>query len=56
VFEGGLQRKIFGPPKRDEMTDWKRLHNEKLHEFYCLPDVITVFKSKGMGRSCGSFG
>jgi hypothetical protein len=31
VFENRVLRKIFGP-KRDEVTgEWKKLHNEELH-------------------------
>jgi hypothetical protein len=31
VFENRVLRRIFGP-KRDEVTgDWRKLHNEKLH-------------------------
>jgi hypothetical protein len=31
VFENRLLRKLFGP-KRDEVTgDWRKLHNEELH-------------------------
>jgi hypothetical protein len=34
VFEKGLLRRIFGP-KRDEVTgNWRKLHNEELHNFY----------------------
>jgi hypothetical protein len=30
-FENGMLRRIFGP-KRDEVTgDWRKLHNEELH-------------------------
>jgi hypothetical protein len=32
MFENRVLRKIFGP-KRDEVTgEWRRLHNEELHE------------------------
>jgi hypothetical protein len=32
VFANRGQRKIFGP-KRDEVTgEWRRLHNEELHD------------------------
>jgi hypothetical protein len=35
-------RKIFGP-KRDEVTgDWRRLHNEELHDLYRAPNIIRV--------------
>jgi hypothetical protein len=31
VFESRVQREIFGP-KRDEVTgEWRKLHNEELH-------------------------
>jgi hypothetical protein len=31
VFENRVLRRIFGP-KRDEVTgDWRKLHNEELH-------------------------
>jgi hypothetical protein len=39
-------RRIFGP-KRDEVTgEWRKLHNEELHNFYSSPDIITQVKSK----------
>jgi hypothetical protein len=28
--------------------DWKRLHSEKNHNLYALPNVIHVIKSRGM--------
>jgi hypothetical protein len=34
VFENRMLRRIFGP-KRDEVTgDWRKLHNEELHNLY----------------------
>jgi hypothetical protein len=42
VFENGVLRRIFGP-KRDEMTEWRKLHNEKLNDLltkYYLGDQI----------------
>jgi hypothetical protein len=34
VFENRVLRRIFGP-KRDKVTgDWRRLHNEELHNLY----------------------
>jgi hypothetical protein len=39
-------RRIFGP-KRDGMVGgWRTLHNEKLHNFYNSPSIITMIKSK----------
>jgi hypothetical protein len=34
VFENRVLRRIFGP-RRDEVTgEWRKLHNEKLHNLY----------------------
>jgi hypothetical protein len=39
-------RTIFGP-KRDEVTgDWRKLHNEKLHNLYSSPNIIRMIKSR----------
>jgi hypothetical protein len=40
-------RRIFGP-KRDEVTDWRKLHNEELHNLYSSPSIIRVMKSRRM--------
>jgi hypothetical protein len=46
VFENRLLRRIFGP-KRDQVTgDWRKLHNEELHNFYSSPDIIRMIKSR----------
>jgi hypothetical protein len=42
VFENRVLRRIFGP-KRDEVTgDWRKLHNEKLHNLYSSPNIIRI--------------
>jgi hypothetical protein len=39
-------RRIFGP-KRDEVTgDWRKLHNEELHNLYPAPSIIRMMKSR----------
>jgi hypothetical protein len=39
---------IFGP-KRDEVTgEWRKLHNEELHNLYSSPDIIRQVKSRRM--------
>jgi hypothetical protein len=41
-------RRIFGP-KRDEVTgEWRKFHNEELHNLYSSPDIIRQFKSRRM--------
>jgi hypothetical protein len=48
VFENRVLRRIFGP-KRDEVTgEWRKLHNEKLHNLYSLPNIIRMIKSRKM--------
>jgi hypothetical protein len=43
-----LLRRIFGP-KRDEVTgDWRKLHNEELHNAYSSPNIIRLIKSRRM--------
>jgi hypothetical protein len=41
-------RIIFGP-KRDEVTgEWRKLHNDELHNLYSSPDIIRQIKSRRM--------
>jgi hypothetical protein len=48
VFENRVLRRIFGP-KRDEVTgEWRKLHNEELHDLYSLPSIIRIIKSRRM--------
>jgi hypothetical protein len=48
VFEKRVLRRIFGP-KRDEVTgEWRKLHNEELHNLYSSPDIIRIIKSRMM--------
>jgi hypothetical protein len=46
VFKNRVLRRIFGP-KRDEVTgEWRKLHNEELHNLYSTPDIIRQVKSR----------
>jgi hypothetical protein len=48
VFGSRVLRRIFGP-KREEVTgDWRRLHNEQLHNLYAPPNVTKVMKPRGV--------
>jgi hypothetical protein len=48
VFENRVLKRIFGP-KRDDVTgDWRKLHNEELHDLYSSPDIIRKIKSRRM--------
>ena len=44
-------RRIFGP-KMDEVTlGWRKLHNEKLSDLYCSPNIVRVIKSRRISWS-----
>jgi hypothetical protein len=46
VFEYRVLRRILCP-KRDEVTgDWRKFHNEELHDLYSLPNIIRMIKSR----------
>jgi hypothetical protein len=48
VFENRVLRRIFGS-KRDEVTgEWRKLHNEELHDLYSSPDIIIIMKLRRM--------
>jgi hypothetical protein len=48
VFENRALRRIFAP-KRDEVTgEWRKLHNEELHDLYSLPSIIRIIKCRRM--------
>jgi hypothetical protein len=38
-------RRIFGP-KRDEVTEWRKLHNEELNHLYSSPTIVREIKSR----------
>jgi hypothetical protein len=43
-----MLRRIFGS-KRDEVPgDWRKLHNEKLHNLYSSSSIIRLIKSRRM--------
>jgi hypothetical protein len=46
VSENIVLRRISGPT-RDEVTgEWRKLHNEELHNLYSSPNIIRQIKSR----------
>jgi hypothetical protein len=48
VFENRVLRGIFGPKRDEVIGDWRKLHNEELHNLYCSPSIIRIIKSRRM--------
>jgi hypothetical protein len=48
VFENRVLRRIFGPKRNQVTGEWRKLHNEELHDLYCLPSIIRIIKSRRM--------
>jgi hypothetical protein len=48
VFENRVLRRIFGPKRDEVMGEWRKMHNEELHNLYSSPDIIRQVKSRRM--------
>jgi hypothetical protein len=44
VFESRVLRRIFEPKKDEVPGEWRRLHNEELHDLYSSPNIVQVIK------------
>jgi hypothetical protein len=56
VFENRTLRSIFGPQSDVVVEEWRKLHNEELHDLYSTPNtrIIQVSNSRRM-RLVGFF-
>lgn len=50
VFQKRLLRIIFGSKREEVRRGWRKLHNEELHNFYSLDNIIRVVKSWRKGQ------
>jgi hypothetical protein len=48
VFENRVLRRTFGSKRNEVMEGWTKLHNEELHDFYSVPSIIRIIKSRKM--------
>jgi hypothetical protein len=42
LFKNEGLRKMFGPSREKVTAEWRELHNVKLHDMYCSPNIIWV--------------
>ena len=48
AFENRVLRRIFGPKRDGVRGEWRKLHNEELHDLYCSSNIVRVIKSRRM--------
>jgi hypothetical protein len=55
VFEKKALRRIFRQNREEVTGEWRKLHNEELHDMYCSPTIVGVINSR-MSGACSSNG
>jgi hypothetical protein len=48
VFENRVLRRIFGPRRDEVRGEWRKLHNEELHDLYSSSSIIRIIKARRM--------
>jgi hypothetical protein len=48
VFENRVLRRIFGTTTDEVTGEWRKLHNEELHDLYSSPHIIRIMKARRM--------
>jgi hypothetical protein len=48
VSENRVLRRTSGPRREEVAGDWRRLHNEELHNLYASPNISKTIKSRRM--------
>jgi len=46
AFKNRVLRRIFGHKTDEVIGEWKKLHNEELHDLYSSPNIVRVIKSR----------
>jgi hypothetical protein len=48
VFKNGVLRRIFGPKRNKVIGEWRKLHNEELHNINSSQSIIAMMTSSWM--------
>ena len=56
VFKEMVWRKIFWSTRDEVKEEWRRLHNEELHDLCIPPDIRLIYKRKGIVGECSKYG
>jgi hypothetical protein len=48
--------RMFGPRRIEVTGGWEKLHNEDLHNFFCLPGIINKVKEEEFDGEVRSYG
>jgi hypothetical protein len=50
VFEKRVLRRLFGPRRVEVAGEWRKLHNEELHDLYSSPSIIRIMRMRSGRR------
>jgi hypothetical protein len=48
VLENRVLRRVFGPKRGEATGEWRKLHNEELHDLYYSPSMIRIINVRRM--------
>jgi hypothetical protein len=52
VFENRVLRRIFGTKRDEETGGWRKPHDNYLHKFYCVPNIMKACSTNGGDDKC----